>query len=76
MTKKKQTKQENNLPKQKIILDTNIFSDLTDQHLAIPLNTYLSDLVKRGFDFAISDITLYESIRGLSMPVKKNELIY
>ena len=56
--------QQNNPPKQKIILDTNLFSDLTDQHLVTPLGAYLGDLDKRGFEFAISDITLYELMRG------------
>lgn len=64
MDKKTQANQQNNPPKQKIILDTNIFSDLTDRNLVVPLIQYLTDLDKRGFEFALSDITLYELMRG------------
>lgn len=74
MDKEAQTNQQNNPPKQKIILDTNLFSDLTDQHLVTPVVAYLVDLDKRGFGFAISDITLYELMRGQSSVNEKKRL--
>lgn len=64
---KKQTEQQS---KQKILLDTNIFSDLQESNIAQALANYLEELIKRGFDFALSSITIYELLKGLS---KKRE---
>jgi predicted nucleic acid-binding protein len=74
MHKRKQSSQKNSSSKLKIILDTNLFSDLTDQHLASPITAYLFDLDKRGFEFAISDITLYELMRGQTTVNEKKRL--
>jgi len=68
MNQKRKNDHESSLaPKQKIILDTNVFSDLNDKHIGIPLTEYLNDLISRGFDFAFSDISSYELLRGLSI---------
>lgn len=53
-------------PIQRIILDTNIFSYISNKVQAIPFLLYLFDLSKRGFSYAYSDITLYELLRGTS----------
>lgn len=51
-------------PQQRIILDTNVISriDSTDQGMQIGL--YLLELSKRGFGFALSDVIVYELLRG------------
>lgn len=74
MSKQTQQVQQNNLPKQKILLDTNIFSDLQDKSIQFPLTLYLLDLIKRGFEFALSGITIYELMRGLSAENEKRML--
>lgn len=53
-----------NLPKQTIILDTNIFSYIGEKEVGIHVVLYLMDLLNRGFGFAYSDITIYELLRG------------
>src|SRR6266568_1067439 len=49
-----------------ILLDTNIIQYTSQPRIADPLNVYLDDLLKRGFDFAISSITIYELLRRAS----------
>lgn len=51
-------------PKQRIILDTNIFSYMSDKEAGIHVIMYLLDFLERGFGFAYSEITLYELLRG------------
>src|SRR5436190_12815902 len=63
-------------PEQKIILDTNIFSDIHDKNIGFSLTMYLLDLIKRGFGFALSDITIYELMRGLSKEKEKKMLSF
>lgn len=53
-----------NLPKQTIIIDTNIFSYIGEKEIGTHIILYLIDLLKRGFGFAYSDITIYELLRG------------
>lgn len=69
-----QSQQQDNPQKQKILFDTNIFSDFSDKNLIIPLSLYLIDLINRGFNFALSDITLYELLRGLSIEKEEKML--
>ncbi len=61
-------------PQQKIILDTNIFSYISNKEQALPFITYLLELMKRGFTFAYSEITLYEILRGTSIQ-KETDLL-
>ena len=70
MKKPQNKEQPDKAPKQKILLDTNIISDLKDKNIQIPLTSYLLELVQRGFEFALSSVTMYELMRGLSI---KNE---
>lgn len=63
-----------NPPKQTIILDTNIFSYIGEKEVGIYVILYLIDLLKRGFGFAYSDITIYELLRG-STEKKENEML-
>jgi predicted nucleic acid-binding protein len=37
----------------------------------LPLDLYLTDLINRGFEFALSGITIYELMRGLSIKKEK-----
>ncbi len=53
--------------KQNIILDTCILQYLGDRHISLELNTYLLDLISRGFDFAISDISIQELLTGTTI---------
>lgn len=51
-------------PLQRIILDTNVLSYLSEKETAPQILGYMLELVQRGFGFAISDITIYELLRG------------
>ena len=51
-------------PKQSILLDTNIMSRIDSTERGKSLTAYLVELLGRGFGFAISDITIYELLRG------------
>ncbi len=51
-------------PKQNILLDTNIMSRIGSSNQGIDLVLYLFNLIERGFGLAISNITLYELLRG------------
>lgn len=57
-------------PKQNIILDSNIIQYSVDKSASVVFVPYLSELLKRGFGLAISDITIYELLKGSSI---KNE---
>lgn len=57
-------------PKQNIILDSNIIQYSVDKSASIVFVPYLSELLQRGFGLAISDITIYELLKGSSI---KNE---
>lgn len=51
-------------PLQFIILDTNIIQYSGNMPTSPEFLKYLSDLMKRGFGLAISDISIYEILRG------------
>lgn len=57
-------------PKQNIILDSNIIQYVVDKNSSEALAPYLMDFLDRGFGFAISDITIYELLKGANI---KNE---
>lgn len=57
-------------PKQNIILDSNIIQYSADKNASLVFVPYLSELLKRGFGFAISDVTIYELLKGANI---KNE---
>ncbi len=57
-------------PKQNIILDSNIIQYSADRNASLVFVPYLSELLQRGFGFAISDITIYELLKGANV---KNE---
>lgn len=59
-------------PVQYIILDTNIIQYLNDKHIEYQLYLYLLDLIKGGFGFAISDVSVYELLSGVT--VKQEEV--
>lgn len=63
-----------NSPKQKIIIDTNIFSYLSRADVGKEIILYFLELVRRGFEFAYSNITVYELTRGASEK-KEEELM-
>lgn len=65
MNQQSQNNNSNKTQQQKILLDTNVFSDLHDREFGTEVISYIIDLGKRGFNFAISNITLYEILRGL-----------
>lgn len=58
-------------PPQDIILDTNILQYSIDKHILLSLSSYISDLLKRGFGLAISNISAFEILAGVD--VKKEE---
>lgn len=53
-------------PTQNIILDTNIIQYIGDRNVAADLSQYFLNLVKKGFRFAISDVSYYELLSGAS----------
>jgi predicted nucleic acid-binding protein len=55
----------NNLPKQNIILDTNILFYLGDNNIKRELLNYLLELIRVGFGLAISKITITEIFSGI-----------
>ena len=55
------------LPIQYIILDTNIIQYIGDRHIGADLMQYLLDVVKRGFGFAISEVSTYELLSGATI---------
>ncbi len=57
-------------PKQNIILDSNIIQYSADKNASIVFIPYLLELLQRGFGFSISDITIYELLKGTNA---KNE---
>lgn len=61
-------------PKQYILFDTNIVQYATDKNSGISFINYLIELGKREFGFAISDITIYELLRGAYVNKKKDML--
>lgn len=63
-----------NTPKQTIILDTNIFSYISEPEVGSHVILYLVELLKRGFGFAYSDITIYELLRGNTEKKEKEML--
>ncbi len=54
-------------PIQNIILDTNIIQYIGDRNIAAHLSQYFQDLIKKGFGFAISDISYYELLSGATI---------
>jgi len=62
------------LPTQNVILDTNIISYAANKASLIEFSTYVSELALRGFGLAISDISIYELLRGAAKQ-KEGELI-
>ena len=63
-----------NPPKQNIILDTNIWSYIAEKETAGYVLSYLLELVQRGFGLALSDITIYELLRGNKKDKEKRML--
>src|ERR1035437_9703250 len=61
-------------PQQRIILDTNILSRLDNTDAGVQIILYLLELIRRSFGFAISDITIYELLRGNSKEKEKKML--
>lgn len=51
-------------PIQGILLDTNIMSRIDSTERGMSLVAYLIELAKRDFGFSISNITIYELLRG------------
>lgn len=48
-----------------VLLDTNILQYLNNPVLAKELLTYLEEIKKTGFEFAISDFSIFESLAGI-----------
>lgn len=61
-------------PKQTIIIDTNIMSYISEKETVGYVLSYLLELVQRGFSFAISDVTIYELLRGNKQEKEKRML--
>ncbi len=61
-------------PQQVIILDTNILQYINNQKILAQLLSYLSDLVKRGFGLAISEVTYYELLSGTTAKQEEDGL--
>jgi len=53
-------------PIQRVLLDTNVISRIDSSPVGTQITLYLLDLIRRGFGLAISDITIYELLRGNS----------
>jgi predicted nucleic acid-binding protein len=49
---------------QNIIIDTNILQYVGEKTTSTTIVPYLSDLLSRGFGLAISDISIYELLKG------------
>ncbi len=62
--------QNNQLP-QLIILDSNIIQYTAQPKSADAFNAYIADLVSRGFEYAISTITIYELLKGANKRTKE-----
>ena len=62
--------QHDQLP-QLIIVDSNVIQYTAQPKLADAFNAYIADLVERGFDFAISTITIYELLKGANKKTKE-----
>lgn len=58
-------------PIQNIILDTNILQYLSNRYIKNELNSYLLDLVARGFGLAISDISIVELLQDSTSEQEK-----
>lgn len=56
---------------QLIILDSNIIQYTAQPKSADAFNVYIVDLVSRGFEFAISAITIYELLKGANKKTKE-----
>jgi len=52
------------LPRQDIILDTCVLQYTSDKFIAVELQNYLIGLVKRGFELATSNISIFELLSG------------
>lgn len=61
-------------PIQYILLDSNIIHYSADKNSYVAFTSYLSELAQRGFGLAISEITLYELLRGTYVK-KKSDMI-
>lgn len=61
-------------PKQYILLDSNIVQYAADKFASVEIVPYLQELMNRGFGLAISDITIYELLKGANVK-KENEML-
>lgn len=61
-------------PQQNIILDSNIIQYAADKSASQIFIPYLSELLQRGFGFAISDITIYKLLKGANVK-NENEML-
>lgn len=69
-----ETEEKKATPKQNIILDSNIIQYTADKFASQVFVQYLSDLLKRGFGLAISDISIFELLKGAYVK-KENEML-
>lgn len=53
-------------PKQSIILDTNVIQYSTNKKFGKEISTYLGELIKRGFELAISEVSYSELLANLN----------
>lgn len=61
-------------PKQDILLDTNILQYSGDKYASIVFVPYLQELLGRGFGLAISQISIYELLKGASVKMEREML--
>ncbi len=66
--------EENPIPQQVVILDTNILQYINNKKILAQLLSYLADLVKRGFGLTISEITYYELLSGTTTKQEEDGL--
>lgn len=62
------------IPQQNIILDTNILQYTGNKKFSVELILYLADLARRGFGFAISDVTYYELLSGTTVKQEQQSI--
>lgn len=49
---------------QRVIFDSNLIQYIAQPKSTEAFNVYISDLISRGFEYAISAITIYELLKG------------
>lgn len=59
------------IPKQSIILDTCIVRYISNKFIGLNLITYLAELLSRGFDLSVSEVTIYELLSGCTVKQEK-----